>query len=154
MMKKKVDQVPVTKKGALYGIVTADEIVFNLMPKPDKNVKGDTWTGRYGEALGIFAKRDVLTNEITDSLRDVYQNMSKSGSNYSVIVGTDEIQGIVTYRDYPDRAVEEGHRQLDTDVHRRAPGRPLRGGDREDEVPRAPLSCFAGASPTSRRRGR
>ncbi|MDA4115222.1 MAG: CBS domain-containing protein [Thaumarchaeota archaeon] len=100
MLRKKVNQLPVTKKGALYGIVTADEIVFNLMPKPDKDVKGATGTGRYGEALGIYARKDVLTNEITESLREVYQNMSKSGSNYSVIVGTDEIQGIVTYRDY------------------------------------------------------
>jgi len=100
MLKKKVDQLPVRKKGALYGIVTADEIVFNLMPKTDRNMKGETKTGRYDEALGIFAEKDVLTNEITDSLRDVYQNMSKSGSNYSVIVGTDEIHGIVTYRDF------------------------------------------------------
>ena len=112
MLKKKVDQLPVTKKGALYGIVTADEVVFNLMPKTDKNVKGDAGTGRYGEALGIFAKKDVLTNEITDSLRDVYQNMSKGGSNYSVIVGTDEIQGIVTYRDFLTVLANEGHRQF------------------------------------------
>jgi len=100
MLKKKVDQLPVTKKGALEGIVTSDEIVFNLLPKTDRNMKGDTRAGRYDEALGIFALKDVLTNEITDGLRDVYQNMSKSGSNYSVIVGTDEIQGIVTYRDF------------------------------------------------------
>jgi len=100
MLKKKVDQLPVTKEGALHGIVTADEIVFNLMPKTDRNMKGNTRAGRYDEALGIFAKRDVLTNEVTDPLRDVYQNMSKAGSNYSVIVGTDEIQGIVTYRDF------------------------------------------------------
>jgi CBS domain-containing protein len=100
MLKKKVDQLPVTKKGMLEGIVTSDEIVFNLLPKTDRNMKGDTRTGRYDEALGIFALKDVLTNEITDSLRDVYQNMSKSGSNYSVIIGTDEIQGIVTYRDF------------------------------------------------------
>ncbi|HVC27832.1 MAG TPA: CBS domain-containing protein [Nitrososphaerales archaeon] len=100
MLKKKVDQLPVTKKGALEGIVSSDEIVFNLMPKTDRNMKGDTRAGRYDETLGIFALRDVLTNEITDSLREVYQNMSKSGSNYSVIVGTGEIQGIVTYRDF------------------------------------------------------
>ena len=100
MLKKKVDQLPVTKKGALSGIVTSDEIVFNLLPKTDRNMKGDTRTGRYDEALGIFSLKDALTNEIEDSLRDVYQNMSKSGSNYSVIVGTGEIQGIVTYRDF------------------------------------------------------
>lgn len=100
MLKKKVDQLPVTKKGALDGIVTSDQLVFNLMPKTDRNMKGDMKGGRYDEALGIFAAKDVLTNEITDALRDVYQNMSKSGSNYSLILGTDEIQGIVTYRDF------------------------------------------------------
>ncbi len=100
MLRKKVDQLPVTKKGALDGIVTSDQMVFNLLPKADRNMKGDTRTGRYDEALGIFSMKDVLTNEIGDSLRDAYQNMSKSGSNYSVIVGTGEIQGIVTYRDF------------------------------------------------------
>ena len=100
MIKKKVDQLPVTKEGALAGIVTSDAMVFNLNPKIDRNEKGDWLTGRYDEALGIFAQKDVHTNEITDTLREVYQNMAKSGSNYSVIVGTDEIQGIVTYRDF------------------------------------------------------
>jgi CBS domain-containing protein len=100
MLKRKVDQLPVTKGGALHGIVTADEIVFNLMPKTDRNQKGDTKTGRFDEALGIFADRDVTTNEITDKLRDVHQNMSKRESNYSLIMNTGEIQGIVTYRDF------------------------------------------------------
>jgi CBS domain-containing protein len=100
MLRNKVDQLPVTKKGALHGIVTAEEIVFNLMPKTDRNMKGDTRDGRYDEAVGIFAAKDVVTNEITDSLRDVHQKISRSGSNYSVIVGTGEIQGIVTYRDF------------------------------------------------------
>jgi CBS domain-containing protein len=107
MLKKKVDQLPVTKKGALYGIVAADEIAFNLMPKKDRNMEGSTRTGRFDEELGVFAERDVLTNEITDSLRSVYQNMSKSESNYSVIVGTDEIQGIVTYGDYLTVLIEK-----------------------------------------------
>ena len=100
MIKKKVDQLPVTKEGALAGIVTSDEMVFNLIPKIDRNEKGNWLTGRYGEALGIFARKDVHTNEVADSLREVYQNMSKSGANYSVIVSGDEIQGIVTYRDF------------------------------------------------------
>jgi len=100
MLKNKVDQLPVTKNGKLVGIVTSDEMVFNLIPKTDRNMKGDTRTGRYDEALGIFALKDVVTDEITDTLREVYQNMSKSGSNYSVIVSTGEIQGVVTYRDF------------------------------------------------------
>jgi len=100
MVKKKFDQIPVTKKGALKSVVTADDIVFNLMPKTDRNLKGDTLSGRYGDELGIFTAEDFVTNEVTDSIREVYQNMSKSGSNYSVLTGVDGIQGIVTYRDF------------------------------------------------------
>lgn len=100
MIRKKVDQLPVVRKGALEGVVTSEQLVFNLIPKADRNVKGDLRTGRYDEALGIFAMKDVVTNDITDSLREVHQNMAKSGSNYSVITGTGEIQGIVTPRDF------------------------------------------------------
>ena len=100
MFKKKIDQVPVTKKAALSGIVTSEQLVFNLMPTPDRNEKGDTLTGRYGEALGVYSNKDVLTNEVTDSISTVYKAMSKGGSNYSLIVSTGEIQGIVTYRDF------------------------------------------------------
>lgn len=100
MIKKKVDQLPVTKEGALAGVVTSDQMVFNLRPRTDRNEKGDWLTGRYDEALGIFALKDVHTNEVSDPLREVYRNMSKSGANYSVIVSADEIQGIVTYRDF------------------------------------------------------
>ncbi len=100
MLRKKVDQLPVTSKGALQGVVTSNQLVFNLMPRTDRNVKGDLRTGRYDEALGIFAVKDVLSNEITDSLRDVHQNMSKSDSNYSLIMSSDEIQGLVTFRDF------------------------------------------------------
>lgn len=100
MIKKRIDQVPITKKGSLDGIVRVDEIVFNLMPKAERAAKGDSPRGRYAEELGMFGGDVVITNEVTDSLREVYQNILKSGSNYSVITTDDEIQGIVTYRDF------------------------------------------------------
>jgi CBS domain-containing protein len=100
MLKKKVDQLPITKDGALNGIVRSDDIVFNLLPKKARTMKGGQRSGRYDEGLGMFAGDDVTTNDIADSLREVYQNMSNAGSNYSVIMGTDGIAGIVTYRDF------------------------------------------------------
>lgn len=100
MIRKKVDQLPVTIKGGLAGIVTSAEIVFNLLPKTVRTMKGGQRTGRYDEAVGTFAESGVTTNDITDPLRTVYQNMSNRGSNYSVIVGPDGVEGIVTYRDF------------------------------------------------------
>jgi predicted transcriptional regulator len=100
MLRKKIDQVPITKKEALYGIVTSEEIVFNLMPRVDRDEKGDWEKGRYDESLGVFASKDVLTNDVTSPLRDVYKSMSEKGSNYSILMGEGKVKGIVTYRDF------------------------------------------------------
>jgi CBS domain-containing protein len=100
MRRKKIDQVPVVDGGKLMGIVTSDSIVFNLEPRTDRDVKGGKQEGRFDEPLGQYGTGNLLTNEITDSLRDVYQNMNKEGANYSVVINTGEVQGIVTYRDF------------------------------------------------------
>jgi CBS domain-containing protein len=100
MLKRKIDQLPVTKKGTLYGVITSGEIVFNMMPKAERKNTAEALGNRYDEPLANFDLSDVISNDITDSLRDVYQNMVKSDANYSVITAIDEIQGIVTYRDF------------------------------------------------------
>jgi CBS domain-containing protein len=100
MLKRKIDQLPLTKKGTLYGVITSGEIVFNMMPKAERKNTADALGNRYDEPLANFDLSDVISNDITDSLRDVYQNMVKSDANYSVITAIDEIQGIVTYRDF------------------------------------------------------
>jgi CBS domain-containing protein len=100
MLKRKIDQLPITKKGALYGVITSGDIVFNMMPKAERKNTADALGNRYDEPLGNFDLSDVISNDITDSLRDVYQNIVKSDANYSVITATDEIQGMVTYRDF------------------------------------------------------
>ncbi len=100
MRRKKVDQVPILSGGRLTGIATSDSIVFNLAPKADRDVKGGRQTGRFDEPLGDYGAGVLVTNEITDSLNDVYLNMKKEGANYSLILNTGEVQGIVTYRDF------------------------------------------------------
>ena len=100
MTRKKIDQVPVVDEKGLVGIVTSDELVFNLMPRTDRAVKGDWRRGRYAEFVGTYSDKGVTTNEITDSLQDVYENMSKRNRNYSLIMNSQEIHGIITYRDF------------------------------------------------------
>jgi CBS domain-containing protein len=100
MRRKKVDQVPILSGGRLAGIATSDSIVFNLAPRADREVKGGRQPGRFDEPLGDYGSGNLLTNEITDSLMDVYLNMKKEGGNYSLIMNTGELQGILTYRDF------------------------------------------------------
>ena len=81
-------------------MITSDSIVFNLAPRADRDAKGGRQEGRFDEPLGQYGTGDLLTNEITDTLREVYTNMRKEGANYSVVMNTGEVQGIVTYRDF------------------------------------------------------
>ncbi len=100
MMRKKFDQVPVVEGEAPVGIITSDELVFNLMPKAAREMKGDREGGRYGETAGAFSSDGVVTNAMTDSLDNVYRNMSGKEANYSLIVVEGKLQGIITYRDF------------------------------------------------------
>lgn len=100
MVRRRIDQIPVVKEGRLYGVVTSDQIAFNLIPWADRNLKGDWREGRFDAPVGTYALRDVVTNEPTDSVRDIFLTMSNKGANYSVIMSVGEILGIVTYRDF------------------------------------------------------
>src|ERR1700730_401276 len=61
MHKRKVDQLPVLKKGTLSGILTSDQIVFNMVPTTDRDSKGEAGKGRFGETVATFAEDDVVT---------------------------------------------------------------------------------------------
>jgi len=111
MVRRRIDQIPVVKESKLYGVVTSDQIAFNLIPRADRNVKGDWREGRFDVPVGIYALRDVVTNESSDTLRNIFLTISNKGTNYSVIMSVGEVQGIVTYRDFMKtlikRATEE-----------------------------------------------
>ncbi len=100
MRRKKVDQIPVLEDLKLMRVVTSAEVVFNLLPTPTRDQKGERLKGRHDEPVGMFADDTPLTNEVTDSLQKVFRDMQRMSTNYSVIMNTDEAQGIVTYRDF------------------------------------------------------
>jgi CBS domain-containing protein len=100
MARRRIDQLPVMEQVRLRGIVTSGQIVFNLMPWVDRNVKGDWRKRRFDTPLAMFASKEVVTNDIAESLKNVFTNMSGKKTNYSIIMNLDEVQGIVTYRDF------------------------------------------------------
>jgi CBS domain-containing protein len=100
MRRKKVDQIPVVDGSKLERVVTSAEVVFSLLPTPDRDQKGERQKGRYDEAVGTFGDDAMLTNEITDSIQSVFRDMRRRSTSYSVIMNTGEVQGIATYRDF------------------------------------------------------
>ncbi len=100
MARRKIDQLPVMDGMDLAGVVSSDQIVFNLIPWADRNVKGDWRVGRFDTPVGAFAAKDFVSSDVEDSLNSIFEKMSAKGANYSLILGFGEVQGIITYRDY------------------------------------------------------
>jgi CBS domain-containing protein len=100
MRRKRVDQLPIMGDGGIVGVITSASIIFGMMPRADRDEKGGKQAGRFDEPLATYGMGSVLTSEITDSLSTVYAKMRKESSNYSIILNTGEVQGIVTYRDF------------------------------------------------------
>jgi CBS domain-containing protein len=99
MRTKGLDQIPIMHKSQLKRVLTSAEIVFSLMPTPDRDQKGAKLKGRYDEEVGMLGDDAMLTNEVTDSLQSIFHNMRTSSKNYSIIMNTGEVQGIITYKD-------------------------------------------------------
>jgi predicted transcriptional regulator len=100
MRRKKIDQIPVLEDLKLTRVVTSAEVVYNLLPTPTRDQKGDRLKGRHDEVVGMFGDDTPLTNEVTDSLQKVFRDIQRMSTNYSVIINTEEVQGIATYRDF------------------------------------------------------
>jgi CBS domain-containing protein len=105
MIRRKIDQIPILKDGKLKSAITSTAIVFNVLPETDRGRKGGWRGGKHeGSRLDIpiydFAEPDITTNDVKDAPREVFDTMIRNGTNYSIILNYDEVQGIVTYRDF------------------------------------------------------
>jgi CBS domain-containing protein len=100
MIRRKVDQLPVTKEGKLDSVITSSSIVFNMIPQTERNSRADAKGGRFDVPVENFASPDIVQNDASDRAKEVFDNMTKNDETYSVITNFDEIQGIITHRDF------------------------------------------------------
>ena len=100
MIRRKIDQLPVLKNQKLLGAVTSEAIVSAILPPVDRTIKGDWRRGRYDVPVEDFANPDIAENEAHDALQSVLSNMENVSSNFSIIRNFEEVQGIITFRDF------------------------------------------------------
>ena len=109
MLKNGIDHLPVLDSGKLCGIILSSHIVFSMTPTEGPRRGGFVGeTSRYSD-LKVSALLDpnVLVCEPEDKASDVLGKMMKQGKTYAVIQLWQEIQGIVTYRDFMVLLAEE-----------------------------------------------
>ncbi|MGI0086263.1 MAG: CBS domain-containing protein, partial [Nitrososphaerales archaeon] len=100
MIKRKIDQLPVLKDEVLSGVISSSTIVFNLLPHTDRAILGDWRQARFDVPVERLSSLNAVTSEASDSVNDAFQNMERNSSTYSIILNLDEVQGIVTHRDF------------------------------------------------------
>jgi CBS domain-containing protein len=101
MIRRKIDQLPVTTDGKLVACVSSESIVFHLLPTTDRDSKGDVRLGRSEIPVKEFQDTDMVQSDVKDTIKKVFADMKKLQRTYSVVTTfDDEIQGIVTHRDF------------------------------------------------------
>lgn len=100
MVDWKIDQLPILKNRKLVGIITAESVVAKFLPSTDRSAVGQRRSGRLEIDVSKLSEPQTISNDVSDTMKATIENMLKSGSSYSVITGSDEVQGIVTYYDF------------------------------------------------------
>ena len=102
MKRRRIDHLPVVDKGRLVGIITSSDIMKLMSPSErigKKSIGISDAEDRLSIKISGLANDDVITASIGDSLMSVCDKMTRAGSSYCIINMSDEIQGIITYRD-------------------------------------------------------
>jgi CBS domain-containing protein len=112
MLRRKIDHIPVAENGKLSGMLTSSQIVFNVyqetdgVPSGPKTMVADSQR-RFDIPVKGIMDTDPLTSPPSARIADVLKRMLDRRATYCLITQFDEIQGIVTYRDFMKLIVEE-----------------------------------------------
>ncbi|MHC1586219.1 MAG: CBS domain-containing protein [Candidatus Hecatellaceae archaeon] len=101
MVNKRIDHLPVLRRGKPAGILTSTHIVYNLYPTEAETV--GEWVGETERMLkapvGSFADPNLLTCGLDEPVQQVVKRMLDQHSTYIVAEFIGEIHGIITFRD-------------------------------------------------------
>ncbi|MDQ1281137.1 MAG: hypothetical protein QG670_2401 [Thermoproteota archaeon] len=110
MIRRKIDNLPVLDKGKLKGIVTSNNIVLNRI-QATETINRDTMMSEEQRKLEFPVKYVMDSNPLTcganDSIGVILDEMIKQGTGYSIVTLWEEVQGIITYRDYMKLLAEQ-----------------------------------------------
>lgn len=114
MIRKKFDHLPVIKGKRVIGITTSAHIVFNLIP----SLGG----GRYvigvpdiikplSSPVDVIMNTNPLECDPQDMIKGIANVMLEQKSSYCLVTVGEELQGIVTYRDFA-KLISEGKERI------------------------------------------
>lgn len=102
MVRRKIDHLPVVGDGKLVGIVTSNDLIYRMIPSEGVRVESMVHdaTGRLDYGVKDMMDSAPLSARPGDALSKVLSDILNQRKTYAVVTLFDEIQGIVTHRDY------------------------------------------------------
>jgi len=110
MLRRRIDHLPIVRNRKLAGLLTSSKIVFDIYQRIE-GIEGMTMVDNIQRRLAIPVKDlmdlNPLTSEPSDKIFNVLKRMLDMKATYCLITQFDEIQGIITYRDFMKLIAEE-----------------------------------------------
>jgi CBS domain-containing protein/ribosome-associated translation inhibitor RaiA len=102
MIRNKIDHLPVVEDKKPLAILTSSHLIEVLIPPERPGMRTPKQKGLMGnlnfEVKGI-ADKEVVSVDISDSIRHVIDIMNDRSSSYTLVTLSEEVQGIITVRD-------------------------------------------------------
>ena len=103
MIRRKIDHIPVLAGNKLCGILTSSHLVFS-MAHTTETIKRSTTISEERRKLEFPVRYAMDSNplicETNENIFLILDAMIKQGTTYSIVALPEEVQGIITYRDY------------------------------------------------------
>jgi CBS domain-containing protein len=103
MIRRQIDHVPVVSEAKPIGIVTSAHLVYNMF-QATETLPRSTIVAEEQKKLEIPVRSIMDTNplycESKEKISFLFEEMQRLGSTSVLVTFGDELQGIITYRDY------------------------------------------------------
>ncbi|MCJ7770127.1 CBS domain-containing protein [Candidatus Bathyarchaeota archaeon] len=111
MLRRRIDHLPIVRNRKLAGLLTSSKIVFDVYQRIE-GIEGykamvDNTQRRLAIPVKDLMDLNPLTSEPSDKISNVLKRMLDMKATYCLITQFDEIQGIITYRDFMKLIAEE-----------------------------------------------
>jgi CBS domain-containing protein len=109
MIRRRIDHLPVLSDTGLAGVLTSSHLVFNMF-QATETLERSTIIAEQQRKLEFPVKpiidRHPVVCQPQDKIAPVFAEMTRLGATYCLVQLWDEVQGIITYRDFTKLLVE------------------------------------------------
>jgi len=110
MIRRRIDHLPVLSTQGLEGIVTSSHLIFNMF-RATETMERSTIIAEEQRKLEFPVNRIMDRHPVTcqpnDGITPTLAEMHRLGATYTLVTLWEEVQGIITYRDYLKLLVED-----------------------------------------------